>query len=134
LASSPYLARADGVAEAPAVALPLDQERNVDGVGVACTGIGQTKADPRWLAYSVRLEFSNPAREYLANEAVAVSDPSGRRMVAVSCEGPWILVKLPAGAYRATAWLPRSPESPVSASFRAPAKGQLRVVLQFPSN
>jgi hypothetical protein len=109
------------------------QERTVGDVGVACTGIGQSKHDPRWLSYSVRLEFSDPAREYLANEAVAVSTAAGRELAAVKCEGPWILFKLPPGAYKATGWLPGSPLAPVSPSFRVPAKGQLRLVLQFPT-
>jgi hypothetical protein len=53
-------------------------------------------------------------------------------LVAVSCEGPWILLRLVPGAYKAKGWLPRWPDRPVSATFRAPAKGQLRLVLQFP--
>jgi hypothetical protein len=130
LAAAPCAAQP---AEHAAVTVALDQERTVGDIGVACTGVGQTKADPHWLSYSVRLEFADPAREYLANEAVAVSDASGRELAAVKCEGPWILFKLPPGAYKATGWLPGSPLAPASASFRAPAKGQLRLVLQFPA-
>jgi hypothetical protein len=115
------------------VKAPLDQERVIDGVSVGCTGIGQSKNEPRWLGYSVRLEFSDPTGAYLANEVVAVSDARGRRLVAVSCEGPWILLRLPPGEYQAKGWLPNSPGQPVSASFRAPARGQLRRVLQFPN-
>jgi hypothetical protein len=127
-----HAALAQGDAEG-AVAVPLDQERVVGDIPVACTGVGQTKADPHWLSYSVRVEFSNPAKEYLANEAVAIFDVSGRKLAAASCDGPWILFKLPPGAYTARGWLPGSSTSPVTASFRAPGKGQLRLVLRFPS-
>ena len=113
------------------VGVPLDSERMVNGVDVGCTGIGQTREDPRWLAYSVRIEFSNPARELLANEGVTVTTSAGRPVVAVTCEGPWILFKLPPGAYRAKAWLPGPPTPPATASFRAPATGQARVEVQF---
>lgn len=123
---------AAGGARDGAVAVPLDSEQVVNAVSVACTGIGQTKADPRWLAYSTRIEFSNPAREYLANEGVAVFNAAGARLASVTCEGPWLLFKLPPGAYRAEAWLLDQPAASSSASFRAPAKGQLRLVMQFP--
>ncbi|HEY5071025.1 MAG TPA: hypothetical protein VII63_03240 [Caulobacteraceae bacterium] len=131
IAALPSLAAVVGETDS-SVVVGLDQERNIDGVGVACTGVGQTKADPHWLTYSVRLEFSNPSQEYLADEAAAVFDASGHRLAAVSCEGPWILFKLPPGAYRALGWLPGAANRPVGANFRAPAKGQLRLVLRFP--
>ena len=82
----------------PVPAVPLDGERTIDGVG--CTGIGQSKTEPRWSAYSVRVEFSNPAREYLANGAVEVFDRSGHSLTAMRCEGPWILLRLPPGTYK----------------------------------
>lgn len=41
------------------LALPVDQETSIGGVPVACTGLGQTKLDPRWARYPVRVEFSD---------------------------------------------------------------------------
>jgi len=133
VAVGPCLAQPMGAPAMAATPIPLDQERMIDGVGVACSGIGQSKADPRWLSYSVRLEFSDPARDYLADEAVAVTNAAGQRLAAVKCEGPWILIKLPPGTYRVTGWLPGSPDKPVSAEIHAPAKGQQRFVLEFPN-
>jgi hypothetical protein len=131
LGAAASVAAAQGEATAP-TALALDRELMVGGVAVACTGIGQTKQDPKWQVYSVRVEFSDPHQDYLANEAVALSDTSGKQLAVVSCEGPWILFKLPAGTYRARGWLPGAPARAVGASFRAPSRGQLRVVLRFP--
>jgi len=117
----------------PVPAVPLDGERTVDGVGVGCTGIGQSKTEPRWGAYSVRVEFSNPAREYLANGAVEVFDRSGHSLTAVRCEGPWILLRLPPGTYRIKGWLVGQPAEPREASVHPPAKGQAQLILTFPN-
>jgi hypothetical protein len=112
-----------GAADAPTI---------VNGVDLACTGIGQTRKDTRWEAYGVRLEFSNARNEYLTGAVVVVRDARGRELVNVACDAPWILLKLPKGAYRVDGRLLESAAKPRSAPFRAPASGQLRVVLQFP--
>jgi hypothetical protein len=110
----------------------LDQETNVSGVPVACTGIGQTKDDPRWLRYPVRVEFSNAHNEYFANVEIAVWDRSGRPVVSVSCNGPWILLDLPPGRYRIEGRLLDVAAKPRTAPFSPPTHGQMRLVLQFP--
>jgi len=119
-------------AEPHPVRLPVDAPTTVNGVELACTGIGQTRADTRWEAYGVRLEFSNARNEYLTGGAVVVRDARGRELVNVDCDAPWILLKLPKGAYRVEGRLLESAAKPRSAPFIAPASGQLRVVLQFP--
>src|SRR5258707_13118261 len=88
-------------------AVGLDTKPTVGGVAVGCSGVGQAKAEPRWLAYPIRVEFADPARDYLANGAVSVSDASGHVLAAVSCDGPWILLRpAGAGAYKVKGWLP----------------------------
>jgi len=64
-------------AAAQPVRVPLDHETTVAGIGVACTGIGQTKNDPKWQAYPVLVEFAGPGGELLADESMALSDASG---------------------------------------------------------
>jgi hypothetical protein len=120
------------VAQPASTHIALDTETIVDGVGVGCTGIGQTKFDPRWSAYSVRIEFSDAQNAYLADEVATVWDAQGRAIASVGCEGPWILFKLPAGAYRVEGRLTDQTAQPRTASFNAPARGQLRVILKFP--
>ncbi|HWA60029.1 MAG TPA: hypothetical protein VG939_01575 [Caulobacteraceae bacterium] len=115
----------------PVARLPLDRETEVGGIEVACTGIGQTRNDPKWLDYSVRVEFSNARSEYLSDAEVTVSDARGRPILAAACDGPWILMKLPKAGYRIEARLLDVPAAPRSASFKAPARGQMRLVLQF---
>lgn len=114
------------------VVLPVDSPTTVNGVEAACTGVGQTRNDPQWQAYGVRVEFSNARNEYLVGGAIMVRDSAGRELVNVSCDAPWVLLRLPKGAYRVEGRLTGSDAKPRSAPFEAPAAGQLRVVLQFP--
>jgi hypothetical protein len=113
--------------------VPLDQETTLGGVPVACTGIGQTKDDPKWKAYPVKLEFADASRAYVAGEAVTLSDASGAQLFEASCEGAWLLLKLPAGkAYTVSAKLTERATAPRSANVKAPAHGQATFVLTFP--
>ncbi len=126
------LAATGQVAAAQPVALAVDAETTLSGIPVACTGIGQTRDDPRWQAYGVRVEVSNAANEYLVGGAVTVRDRAGREVLSASCDAPWILMKLPPGAYRIEGRILGSSARPRSAPFSAPARGQMRLVLQFP--
>ena len=126
IAASPLLAFADPVR------VPLDQETTVGGIGVGCTGIGQTKNDPKWKAYSVKLEFADAQRALLANETVSLSD-GNTQVLDVACEGPWLLLKLPAGkAFTVEANLAEKTTASRSATVKAPSHGQATFVLTFP--
>jgi hypothetical protein len=119
-------------AAAAPVALAVDAETTVNGVQVACTGVGGTRSESRWTTYGVRVEFSNALNEYLVGGAIVVRDRTGRELLEVSCDAPWILLRLPKGAYRVEGRLLDSPAKPRSAPFSPPAAGQIRLVLQFP--
>ena len=113
-------------------ALPVDAETEVNGVPVACTGVGQTRLDPKWQAYPVRVEVSNLLNEYLVGSEITIRDRAGREVLSASCDAPWILVTLPPGAYRIEGRIAGSPAKPRTAQFSPPAAGQMRLVLQFP--
>lgn len=126
------LSPAAALAQEPLVTMvPLDSETTINGVGVACTGIGQTREDPRWQAYPVRIEVSDAQNAYLAGAVVQVRTQAGMPLLAAECDGPWLLVKLAKGRYLAEARVDGSPARPRSAPFAAPATGQVRVVLKF---
>jgi len=136
-----FLAAALGVLAlaVPALAQPapariaLDTEQVIGGVAIACTGIGQEKRDPRWLAYPIQVEFALPGGAYLANEALSVTDHAGRTLASVMCEGPWILLRPQApGNYIFKGWVPGAPYGPRGGAFHIPAKGRSRLVLHFP--
>lgn len=121
-----------GSAASAATPLPVDAETTAGGVPVACTGIGQTRLDPKWAAYGVRVEFSNALNEYLGGGAVTVKDRKGAEVFSVSCDAPWILMKLAPGAYTIVGQPVDSQAKPRSATFSPPKTGQMRLVLQFP--
>jgi len=113
------------------VTMGWDSEMTLAGVGLACTGIGQTKDDPKWLAYPLRIEFANRAREYLIDATVTLTDNKGAKLFTVTCPGAWLLLKLPSPApYRVDALI-KGQAAPTT-TVRSPAKGQTRVILVFP--
>lgn len=134
LAAAPALA-ATAVppgAELPAQILPVDKSAEAGGIQVACTGMGETRLDPKWTGYPVRVEFSNARAEYLTDAQIVLTNAKGKPLLKVSCTAPWVLLKPPAGSYAVYGQLLESKAKPRSAPFKVPAKGQIRVVLEFP--
>jgi hypothetical protein len=114
-------------------ALPLDTPVMVNGVETACTGIGlAARNDPRWKAFPVRLEFSGPHSEYLSDETVFIEGAGGAQVMAVSCQGAWLLLKLPKGRFVVRARINGETAKERSMTITTPASGQARFVLQFP--
>ena len=114
-------------------AVPLDSEASFAGLQFACTGVGQSKDDPKWKAYPVRFEFSNPAGDLLANGAVTIAK-GGASLATISCEGPWILMRptdAARGEYRVTGWLPGQGYRPLTQAFTVPSGGQRVIDLRF---
>lgn len=109
---------------------PVDVETRLNGVELACTGIGlEARSDRRWGSYSVRVELSNSRNEYLTGGMITLRDASGRAMLSAQCDAPWLLLRLSPGPYSVEATMPDA--APRSSAFIAPRTGQLRVVLQF---
>ncbi|HXU99089.1 MAG TPA: hypothetical protein VG166_01155 [Caulobacteraceae bacterium] len=134
LAAVLALAAGPVVAQERAARVPLDGERTIGGVTVGCTGIGQSKSDPRWRAYPIRVEFAAPGGDYLADEALSISDHTGAILARVACEGPWVLLRPEsAGDYTFKGWPTGAEAQAKGGSFRIPAKDQARLVLQFPT-
>jgi hypothetical protein len=123
------ISAAEATAPEPFTA-PVDKVSTVGGVEIACTGVGQTRLDPRWQAFPVRVEVSNAKSEYLVGAVVTVSRTGGQPMLSAWCDAPWLLLKLEPGQYVVQAKV-RGSAAPRSATIRTPAKGQMRVVLQF---
>ncbi len=116
-----------------AVSLPLDTNTTVNGVDVACTGIGQTKDNPVWRDYPLRLEVSGPRGDYLAGETLTVYRSGRQPLLRVACNAPWVLMRLPPGGeYRFQAGLDQPGTSPHTVAARVPEHGQARVVIVFP--
>jgi hypothetical protein len=137
LALAPLAAHAAEPAPAPATGplvsiVALDTETTIGGVGAACTGIGQTREDPKWAAYPVRIETSDGQNAYLAGAVIQVRTPKGQPLLNAECDGPWLLLMLPPGRYVAEARIDGAAAKPRTAPFVVQAgKRQLRVVMQF---
>ncbi len=120
------LARAEN-----AQTLPVDQETTINGVEVACSGIGDEAADdPRWLAYPVRIEFADGQAEYLSDLDISIATARGVTIVRVHCDSPWFLAKLRPGKYRVSATFEGRLTKTVK--FTAGATGQSRTIVRFP--
>jgi hypothetical protein len=54
-------------------------------------------------AYDLKLVFALTAGNYVSDVRVAIADARGNTLLMATSEGPWFLVKLPAGNYRVVA-------------------------------
>jgi hypothetical protein len=109
--------------------LPFDSPVSMRAMEAVCTGIGaDARNDPRWPTYPLRIELVGRAGEYLGQAEVTLTQ-NGEAIMSVRCGGPWLLVRLPPGAYDVTAVVEN-----VSKTGRAnvPATGQGRLILRFP--
>jgi len=114
---------------APPPPLPFDSPVTMRDMEAVCTGIGaDARTDPRWPTYPLRIELVGRAGEYLGEALVTVSK-GGEAVIGARCGGPWLLLKLPPGAYDVTAEVEgRTMKSRATVG----ATGQARVVLRFP--
>ncbi len=110
--------------------LTNNEPKAIDGIETVCDGISlNDRNDPKWRAYSLRLEFAGKGGQYLGGEMVTVT---GNELdVSVHCQGPWVLMKLPAGSYHVSADVPDAGHKELN--VRVPARGQAVVVVSFPN-
>jgi hypothetical protein len=120
------------LADDAAVRVRLDQQTQINGYDVACTGIGEaSRQDARWASYPVRIEFARPDKSYQADATVTITTAAGKPVLAAHCNGPWFLVKAPKGVYKVQAQLDGRAKVE-GTTFSPPESGQRRVILTFP--
>ena len=110
---------------------PMDTPVQMNGLETVCTGVGETKDDPKWLAYPIRIEFSNGGAQYLSGATVRISRGSDT-VGSLDCPGAWVLLKGAPGEYRVDVTIDNSSAKAVNATFRMGTGGQKRIVLRFP--
>ena len=116
-------------ARAETTAIQADQPTVVNGINLACTGVGdEARSDPRWPGFAVRIEFANAAAEYLSDVDVTVADASGKTLFHVTCDSPWILADLEPGKYSVTGTYEGITKTE---KVTAPKVGQARFVIRF---
>jgi hypothetical protein len=123
------LAAATGSAVADPMA--MDRPVQMNGLETVCTGVGETKDDPQWLSYPVRIEFSNGGAQYLSGATVRISH-GAETVGSLDCPGAWVLLRGAPGEYRVDVTIDNSSARAVNASFRMGSGPQKRIVLRFP--
>jgi hypothetical protein len=120
-------------ASGPALADPMamDTPVQMNGLETVCTGVGETKDDPKWLSYPVRIEFSNGGAQYLSGATVRISH-GAETVGSLDCPGAWVLLRGAPGEYRVDVTIDNSSAKAVDASFRMGSGPQKRIVLRFP--
>jgi len=122
------------LAIAPALAvdnIALDQTMTIHGLEVACTGVGlEAREDAKWKSWPMLIEFVGKAGQMLGDTTVVTVSGNGKN-VAAHCEGPWILMKLPAGTYHVSADVAEGGHK--EANVKVPASGQMHFTMRFPN-
>ena len=110
--------------------LTADMPKAIDGIETVCDGTTiANRNDPKWRAYSLRIEFAGKGGQYLGGQTVNVK---GQELdVSVTCQGPWVLMKLPAGSYHISADVPDAGHKEMN--VRVPASGQHVAMFSFPN-
>jgi hypothetical protein len=108
--------------------LPFDSPVSMRQMEAVCTGIGaDSRTDPRWATYPLRIELVGRAGEYLGQATVTLTQ-NDEAIISARCGGPWLLLRVPPGTYDVTAVVEN-----VSKTSKAtvPMSGQGRVVIRF---
>lgn len=109
--------------------LPLDTPLSMRSMEAVCTGIGQdSREDPRWAAYGLKIELAGRSGQYLGAADVTLTK-DGEAVASVRCSGPWVLFKLEPGSYGVSAEIEGVSKA---AKVNVSGKGQARVVIRFP--
>ena len=74
--------------------------RSPGGIEYVNGGVGEgaRSAMSQLSGFDLKLVFSNPAGQYVVADHVTVNGPAGE-VFAIDQAGPWLLLKLPPGAY-----------------------------------
>jgi hypothetical protein len=107
---------------------PLDTPMTMRALEAVCTGIGEdSRNDPRWAAYPLKIEVVGRGGQFLGDTVVTV-EKDDEALASINCGGPWVLVKLMPGSYSVKADV-----EGVSKTARVTVTGkeQTRVVLRF---
>lgn len=118
---------------APQSALAADEVMEQNGISYACTGIGESKDDPRWSGFALKLAYAvQPDGALLSDVTARIRDAAGRVVLDVHCpDSPWLMAQLPPGRYSVTAVaLGKYTEQ---ARFAVHGGRQSYVVIRFPA-
>lgn len=111
-----------------------DEIATKDGIRFACTGVAEdSRQDPRWQAFAAKLVFTAQGGRFLSDVLTRVEDRQGNEVFTARCDGPWLVLDLPADSYRvvATAEDPQGEIHQRTADISVGAGGQSETVIRF---
>jgi hypothetical protein len=115
-----------------ATMLPVDQLVDVGDTTAVCTGVGlDTREDPRWREFPLRVEIAGKDGQYLGDAVVEVKGAHVDGELALRCSGPWVLVDLPSGTYQVT--VHAGHDGPMRTATVNIGTAQKRLVMHFPN-
>jgi len=80
-----------------------DAVKKKDGITYMCSGIGESKDDPRVSSFPMKIVFATNSSALYSDVTVRVSDSSGKQVFENFCDGAWLLLKVDPGKYHVTA-------------------------------
>lgn len=114
----------------PSLGFAADEEKTYQGISYACTGVGESKEDPKWSGYPLKLMFTAGTRAYVSEVKVTIKDSGGSTVLQVDCDSPWLLARLKPGSYSVNAQADGGGTK--TASVTVPASGQNSLAIRFP--
>jgi len=95
-----------------------------NGIEYAITGVGESKQDPRWSTFPLRLEFATVRGELYSDVDLLITDTNQKKVFHIKVNAPWLLVRLKPGTYYVYA--KDTAGKSKSATVVVPASGQAR--------
>jgi hypothetical protein len=109
--------------------LTPDKPTPIGDLVAVCTGAGlDARQNPAWAAYPLKIEVAGKGGQYLGDIRLTFSSKSGA-VAMMSCDGPWILVKVAPGAYHVDV---ETEGQTVGSNANVPVEGQGRIIIRFP--
>ena len=106
-----------------------DTPTRLAGIEAVCTGVSlDARENTAWGAYPLKIEVAGRGGQYLGDVRLILSQQN-KTLAALTCGGPWILFRLPAGRYQVEA---QTEGRTVSSPAFVPVTGQGRIILRFP--
>jgi hypothetical protein len=110
--------------------LESNQPKSIDGVETMCDGSSlNDRKDGDSRGYTLRIEIVGKGGQYLGGETVTVK--GSEYEVAVTCKGPWVVMKLPAGSYHVSADVPDAGHKEMN--VRVAGGGQKVAMITYPN-
>lgn len=79
-----------------------DPVKTKNGITYMCSGIGESKDDPRVSSFPMKIVFATNSSALYSDVNVKVTDASGKSVIEIFCDGAWLLVKAAPGSYQVT--------------------------------